>query len=364
MVDEDLVAAIEEAALTPENWPRVLERLAAIVGSDAAAVTARGPAGLTGTIASPSYADAHAAYLARGRTWQNVRPQRALAAGYAGFLTDLEICTPEELEADPIYREFLKPFGFGWTAGTAVPVPSGDIIIFDLARRASDGPFDRAAMERLDPYRPYLARAALLASRQGLERARATTDAMALIGLPAAVLAAGGRVLSVNTPFEQLEPRVVARAMGLVGLADPQAEELLRKAVAAVEQASSPVPRSVPMAATEEGPAIIAHLVPLRRSARDIFAGGQIVMLVTEVVAPGVPETALLTGLFDLTPAESRLARAVAAGITLPDIAAAGGTSIGTLRTQLKSVMAKTGTRRQVDLVRLLLGAAPPSRLH
>jgi len=361
MPDDDLITAIEEAAVVPENWPRVLEQLAILAGADAAAVWTLSPAGKLGSITTPSYAAAHADYLANGSHLDNMRPRRALAGRHAGFLTDLELCSPEELAQDPIYQRFIKPYAFDWTAGTAIPVPSGDIIVFDMAR-GGDTPFSRGDMEVLDPYRPYLARAALLASRQGLERARAATDAMELIGLPAAVLAPGGRALSVNAPFEALSPRVTARAFGLVGLADPAAEALLAQAYAAIDQAASPVPRSVPMPATEHGPALIVHIVPLRHDARDVFTGGSIMMLVTEVTSPGVPQTELLTGLFDLTPAESRLARAVAAGQALSDIAATGRTSIGTLRTQLKSVMAKTGTRRQGDLVRLLLAAAPPSR--
>jgi DNA-binding CsgD family transcriptional regulator len=361
MPDDDLIAAIEEAAIVPENWPRVLDRLAALVHADAAAIWALSPAGKLGSITTESYAAAHADYLANGRHLDNMRPRRALTSQHGGFLTDLELCTPEELAQDPIYLNFVKPYDLDWTAGTVIPVPSGDVIVFDLAR-GGDTPFARAEMEELDHYRPYLARAALVAARQGLERASAATEAMELIGLPAAVLATGGRALSVNGPFESLAPRVAARAFGVVGLTDPDADALLRDALGAMDEAASPVPRSVPMPATEHGPALIAHIVPLRQGARDVFSGGRAMMLVTEVTSPGVPETELLTGLFDLTPAESRLARAVAAGHALSDIAANGRTSIGTLRTQLKSVMAKTGTRRQVDLVRLLLAAAPPSR--
>lgn len=57
-----------------------------------------------------------------------------------------------------------------------------------------------------------------------------------------------------------------------------------------------------------------------------------------------------------LTPAESRIARGIARGEPLAAIAEANGISIGTARTQLKSVFVKTGTHRQAQLVALLAG--------
>jgi len=70
----------------------------------------------------------------------------------------------------------------------------------------------------------------------------------------------------------------------------------------------------------------------------------------------GLPEMRVLCGLFDLTPAEARLAREVAVGASMETAAATLGLSIETVRTYLKRVMAKTGTRRQAELAVLLSG--------
>lgn len=360
MGDSGLIAAIEEAAIIPEKWPEVLERLAAVAHGSAAALVAYGPGGEVRSAITPAYKSAFADYHANGTGYENVRPKRAAASGYPGFLTDLEVCTPEELAHDPIYERFLRPHGFGWTSGTAVPVPSGDLIMLDVSRRIGLEPFERRDMVALDAYRPHLARAALLASRLGLERARAAADTLAMIGLPAAVLATGGRLIAANAALEALAPRVYFRAFGVFGLADADANRLLTQALAGLGQPAAAQPRSIPMPALDDQPALIAHLVPLRRAACDVFSSGIAIVVVTEVTAPAAPMTELLTGLFDLTPAEARLARAVASGQALAEIAVQGSTSVQTVRSHLKAVMAKTGTRRQVDLVRLLLGASLP----
>ena len=60
---------------------------------------------------------------------------------------------------------------------------------------------------------------------------------------------------------------------------------------------------------------------------------------------------------FDLTPAQARLAAALAAGDSLEDYARHAGVTVNTARTTLKSVFARTGCRRQAELVLMLTGS-------
>ena len=71
-----------------------------------------------------------------------------------------------------------------------------------------------------------------------------------------------------------------------------------------------------------------------------------------------VPGATVLQGLFDLTPAEAKVAKAIAHGDTSAAIAAASGASLATIRNQVAAVLAKTGLSRQADLVGLLAGKA------
>jgi pimeloyl-ACP methyl ester carboxylesterase/DNA-binding CsgD family transcriptional regulator/PAS domain-containing protein len=68
---------------------------------------------------------------------------------------------------------------------------------------------------------------------------------------------------------------------------------------------------------------------------------------------PGFP--AILRNAFNLTPAEAEVMQALAEGRSLNQIAETRGRSIATVRAQVKSVMAKTETRSQSELVRLTL---------
>jgi DNA-binding CsgD family transcriptional regulator len=65
----------------------------------------------------------------------------------------------------------------------------------------------------------------------------------------------------------------------------------------------------------------------------------------------------VLQQLFELTPAEAAVSRALAAGSSLEDIAAATGVSVNTVKTHLHRVYGKTSTRRQGELIALIHGS-------
>lgn len=365
-VDPDLVDRIYEAGVLPELWPDVLQALCGLgQGYGAALLALEVPSRLVSPperfrfITTPAYEAAYRAYSEEGRAYNNVRPERALKQNHAGFQTDLELCTPEELAADPIYSKFLYPYGIGWTSGTSIAIPESHVLVFDVCRRLGDAPFERADMERLNPYRPHLARAALLSARLAFERRQAQVDVLGAIGLPAAIISQSGRVIAANASFDGLDPQMAIGTFDRVTLAYKPAEDLLRTVLGAAGPNDDVPVRSIAVPASEGRDGLVLHLVPLRGEARDIFSGAAAILIATAVAAPQLPFADLLSGLFDLTPAEARLARAVAGGMTLQDYSTRTQISAETARTQLKAVMHKTGTHRQLDLVRLLMTATP-----
>ena len=105
---------------------------------------------------------------------------------------------------------------------------------------------------------------------------------------------------------------------------------------------------------------MVAHVIPLRRTARDVFSRCAGVLVVSPVTLPDAPPVELVQSLFDLTAAEARVARNLTAGQTVEQIASSNGVSLNTVRTQVRGVLEKTGCRRQVEAVALLGGIATP----
>lgn len=63
-----------------------------------------------------------------------------------------------------------------------------------------------------------------------------------------------------------------------------------------------------------------------------------------------------LAEVFDLSQTESRIVAHLAAGGTVAEVVAAHAVTLATVRTQLRSIFGKTGTRSQSDLVRVVAG--------
>jgi DNA-binding CsgD family transcriptional regulator len=107
---------------------------------------------------------------------------------------------------------------------------------------------------------------------------------------------------------------------------------------------------------TRDGKSVALHVLPLERRQTPTGIGSRAVaaIFVSDVAAPlRLPADAVAL-LYQLTPAETRVAELLAKGETLPAIAAQLGSSPHTVRTHLNRVFDKTGCHRQADLVRLL----------
>jgi len=75
-----------------------------------------------------------------------------------------------------------------------------------------------------------------------------------------------------------------------------------------------------------------------------------------------MPQTAFLKNRFGLTPAEARVVHRLVSGDSLRSAAKALGIQYETVRTHLKSIFQKTGTRRQVELVVVVVRAMGEGR--
>jgi hypothetical protein len=265
-------------------------------------------------VASPEPRERAERFVKEGWLWRGQIIAKLFALRIPGFLIDVEFFTPEELDSEPIYREVWRPQGVGWGMATAIPIPTGENVTFILSRRIERGPFERASANRLDELRPHLARSVLISARLQLERARVAGEALAALGVPALVFNETGKVLAANSLIEALPGFVRWRAFDKVSLKDKGADRFLRDAVATIDSESRPEVRSFPVPDAEAEATMVAHVIPIRLSARDIFLRCFAVLALTPMTRPQAPPVELVQTLFDLTPAEARVARSLAFG--------------------------------------------------
>lgn len=352
---ESTVTRIYEAAADPGLWPLILHDLGDLVDAAGGIILTRRADAWTGWRCSDllNSRTTDAWMAPGGGAARTQATARLIAFDRAGFVAENEGFSEKEWLEDSVMSEWCGPLGLHHCAATVIPVPTGDLVLVQLNRRAGKPPFDPADIARLDAFRPHLARAGLLAARWRLERLRAAAQALAIIGLPAAVLDAGGRVLAANELIEAMRPHIAWLPKDRIALIDPAADGMLRRAFAGVTYPATASARSFPSKGAAGDPAVV-HLIPISGEARELFGGGLSLLTVTPVATPAAPDAALIQGLFDLTPAEARVARAVTQQKTVDEIASEFDVSKETVRTQIKSLLAKTGCARQLDLAMLL----------
>ena len=355
-MDGALIDRIYEAGAVPELWTDVLDEIGRLVECTGATLLVP-TAGRW--IASNAVRELVDEFVTSGLAATNERTKRLLGANPPGFVIDQDVFTEEEIVREPVYREFFIPRAGGSGVGTVINAPSGDVIIIHAERPYAQGPVNRKYVEWLDGLRPHLARASLLSARLELERARGAVAALERLGIPAAVLGRTKRIVAANPSLVAMIPQVVQDRLTRITFANPAADHLLAEGLARLESIGV---WSIPIPAVDDLPPTIAHLVPVRRSANDVFSLSTAIIMLTPVVPRAVPVAEAIQGLFDLTPTEARIARALSEGRTASEIAGDAGTQAATVRTQIKSILAKTGQRRQADLVGLLRGIpTPPS---
>jgi hypothetical protein len=304
-MDMQLLDRIYESCFAPETWPDVLDEVGRIADTAGASLfVAKGD--VLQWVASAEPRERAAKIATEGWLKRGTVIARLFALRHAGFLIDVEYLTPEELDHEPIYRDVWRPRGVGWGMATAIPIPTGENATFVLSRPTERGPFERASADRLDQLRPHLARSVLISARLQLERARAAGAALAAMGVPALVFDEAGKVFAANSLIETLTGFVRWRAFGRVSLKDKSADRLLSDAIAAVDSENWQGVRSFPVQDSEAEATMVAHVIPVRLSARDIFLRCFAVLALTPVTRPQAPPVELVQSLFDLTPAEAR----------------------------------------------------------
>ena len=356
MEPESLVDRVYEAAAVPGLWPDVLDAVSAKVEGVGGFLFAIRE-GYDRVIHSPGLAQVCHELMHEGWAARDPRLPRALALNPPGFVNDGDLFTDEEIATNDVYINFHRKHGIGYMAGTLIPNPSGDFIAFAFERHQNNGPVPRETVAFLDTLRPHLARASMLAFRIGFEQARAQAEALQAMGLPAAVLRHRGSVLAANGLFQALIPAVAEDRRHRIVLTNGNADGLLENALMQFRAGRLlTAPASIPIPARDDRPAMIVHLVPVRGAAHDIFSQSAMLLLITPVDRAAVPTAEVLQGLFDLTPAEARIARGIGLAQTIDALAAAQGLSRETIRSHLRRVLMKTGLNRQAELVSLLAG--------
>ncbi|KQT85902.1 LuxR C-terminal-related transcriptional regulator [Aurantimonas sp. Leaf443] len=346
--DNDLIELIYTAGLVPEVWPDVIDRMARRMNAGGGSIfsLSEGHLSWEAPAGTRSIMDA---YIAGGWADRNPRLEGLLQRAHPGFVQDSDVAQGC-YDRLPIVTDFLRPNGIFYTAATVISGARDDLAVFSVDRGQAAGPYRREEIRWLDALRPHLGRSVALASRLRLRQASSATTALAMVGIPAAILRRRHGVVATNGLFDALVGSVfVCGAFGSLALRDRRADQVLRDALA-VDHSSRPVVRSIPIAG-EEGAVGVLHVIPACRQASDVLGADGTLLVVAQPRTNVTASADCLRWLYDLTPTEASIASRLSAGSSIAEIAAATATTSNTVRTHVKGILRKTGFSRQRDLL-------------
>ncbi|MFG1296306.1 helix-turn-helix transcriptional regulator [Xanthobacter variabilis] len=364
MADTDILEVIEAlygAALQPDQWPQVLDRIAHAFGAVGASMVPLGAEHMMRAMVSSELGDLKAAYDALW--WRHDTPaQRVVARGVlpGTASTDRLVMTEEEIRQDPFYQEFLHGYGVGELLAAITGSRDGQLVsvaVHNPIKRDRYPPDDVARMAGLAGHigRALSISTALLEARVV---ASDFADAVDRLAWGAFLLDRDGAVRHVNVMGERLLGDGLSVVTRRLRAAQRQDDERLQRAIGAALPGAAAAPaRGVLIRRPSGRPALYAQAVPVYRQFEGLefitFGAGGAMVLVRDLGAQ-VPRLSQHLRDLGLTPAEARVAEAIGHGERLRDIADNQGISYETARSHLRAVFAKLGIGRQTELVGLL----------
>lgn len=372
-----LAESFFEAAVRPEMWRLALHQAGQAFGAEGACLQIW-PFSEEGAVWSEGLDEMVNAFFAGGWHGQNIRISRAIALRSAKpVVTQQDLFTAEELDKLPFNAEFINPQGFRWTAGCLL---GGDLHtpnVFSLERKAVHDTFQAAELAAMTALFPHLRHTVEVASRLMAQRDQGMLDAFEAMSCPAILIDSFGRVQNLNPRAHRLLGEHILVQQGHLITCHKEANSALQQQLAALlkpvevkrcatEACSSARSKhhSVTAIMRQNGRPLFVYGIPIVRSAQELFRQTRAILVLIDPDEHLRPCELILRHGFKLTPAETRLALAIGDGCSLTDYAAMQEISVGTVRIQLKQVMAKTGTHRQAELVSLLAQIAKAPAVH
>jgi DNA-binding CsgD family transcriptional regulator/GAF domain-containing protein len=364
----ELVSDIYRTPLEPEIWPRLLERLVALTGAK------------MGVQAVVDLAHRQVVYL-----WDHNAPPGLVVKQHhvdnpwsrasfrhphgATLLTD-ELVPRDELQKTEFFHEVLDPLEIGHGIGSNLLHEEGKTALFALFRPAARGPFPDEARRLVEQLVPHIQRATQLHLR--LRRTElhlaATERVMERLSIGVLLVDDGGRVSFTNPSARRIlgDDDGLLLVKGEIRAVEPHETQLLARLVSQAIRAEAG--QGGAMALTRpSGRQPLQLLVAPLSGRHEALPGPRRAVAAIFVSDPEVePEgcVTILERLYDLTPSEARVAVGVVGGRGLQDVADSIGVGLNTVRTHLQHVFQKTGTRRQAELVQLLLRGPLQLRLE
>jgi DNA-binding CsgD family transcriptional regulator len=353
---EDAGKRLGDAVLDPLVWTELMEEICQAADAKGAAMLQSDvrTEDIPRTEAVSEYIDNYFHHKFHVADVRAARGVPLLQAG-AGVVTDADLFKSEaEMMRDPLYAN-LAGYGLKWFA--AVGFRAGPALWgLSLQRTPKEGMFERDEVKALSQLSRRLTEVATLSNAVGRTAILSVTNALDLVQRPALALDRHGRLLGANRKMEAYVGREILVRNNRLVLHDSRADSELSEVIDRLKETSDvQACRLDAIIVRREGRRpLVLKALPVPPAARSPFLGARAVLVLNDLEGTAAVNPDMFGKVFELTPAQAKLAGKLATGSSMETAAAEMGVTVETARSHLKAIFNRTGTHRQGELVALL----------
>jgi DNA-binding CsgD family transcriptional regulator len=351
-----LPEAFLSAALDGQSWEAALQGLADATGSRSAQ--------LTGIDSSASVIfnvmtniDPAAVKLFAANAAIDPRVRIANEAPVLEVIAESACTTPDESQGDSFCRELARVFDVPFICMTNLERHEGTVFTLAVVRSQREGHITTAQRAIFSEVAPHVRNA--VRTRLALERngTAVVVGAMDGLGIPAFVCDYDGHIKALTQAAKVLidGERGLQLKEGKLHAVEPDDARALHDAIDAAAahyaRLGKPVQRAVIIRRGErDASPVVLDVFTMPSQQFNIRFLPRVLIVARGARGVHGRRAAILRAMYALTPAESEIAQNLAEGRTAEFIARSRGVVTGTVRAQIKAILAKVGVSRQVEL--------------
>ena len=315
----ELIGEIYDAALDPSLWSDVLGKAGRFVGGPVAAIFAKSPTALTGTVYYHS--------SSKDPIYRNLYFNKYIKFDpftSAQYFSDVEqpmtvadIMPYHEFLETRFYKEWVQPQGMVDAVTAVLDKSVTTAAMFGVFRYQSVGVVDDETRRRMRLIVPHIRRAVLIGRLIDLRAADAASLADILDGLSAGMclVDTGGRIVHANTACHVIlnAGDFLSTTGGRIVATDAKIDQALRELLAAAGSGDAAIGSrgiALPLKA-QDGSCYVAHVLPLTSGARrlaGIAYSATAALFICKVATQIRSAPEIIARVYNLTP--GRVARA------------------------------------------------------
>ncbi|MDR3066044.1 MULTISPECIES: helix-turn-helix transcriptional regulator [Comamonas] len=357
-----LIAALYESAIDPQNWKVFLELLRSCTNGNYASLVVRDPHGENvGWVISATGGRSEVIPYDPYAQWSPF-----LGIAKDKVLTLRDVMTESEWHACRYYTDWCKGVDIEHILAVDVMTDNGCSYGWRITRSASAGAFESRQLDLVRMLLPHLKRG--LNMQLDLHRDRQVISlygrATAQLMMGVVILDQAGKMIEANPAAKSILNlgdgiRVSNGALEAVYANDNRKlQRLIRDAL--LSPRLGHVSMTEGMSITRQSGEMNWGVVVQSISPDEWTEGKQrpsVAVFLRDTTGKAEPPVKLTQQLFHLTPAETAVATHLSNGMSLEEAAETLGIKPNTARAHLRSIFSKTGVRRQTELVRLFLNS-------